>query len=257
MLDTYDNNTYIEKFECHVLPEGSREERWLEHLSQPIHSGLYVGGRIEIFDPFFTTKELGQGTGLGLSTVRGIIKAHDGLITVRSEVGRGSQFQVYLPAAETDQTEREAEQDLPKGQGELILLVDDEAEIREITKKTLETYNYRVLTASDGIEAIAVYAQDRDRIDAVLLDLMMPQMDGLKAMRTLHKINPNIKMIAVSGVTTKERTAAATEIGSQAFLAKPYRTEELLLTLRSVICNSYIPRVPASSLLITIQADLI
>jgi PAS domain S-box-containing protein len=191
-----------------------------------------------IFDPFFTTKELGQGTGLGLSTVMGIIKAHGGFITVRSEVGRGSQFQVYLPAAETEQTEPEAKQDLLGGERELILLVDDEAEIREITKKTLETYNYRVLTASDGIEAIAVYAQDQDRIDAVLLDLMMPQMDGLTAMRTLHKINPNIKMIAVSGVTTKERTAAATEIGSQAFLAKPYRTEELLLTLRSVICNS-------------------
>jgi CheY-like chemotaxis protein len=192
-----------------------------------------------IFDPFFTTKELGKGTGLGLSTVRGIIKAHGGFITVRSEVGRGSQFGVYLPAAEIDQIEREAERNLPRGKGELILLVDDEVEIREITKKTLETYNYRVLTASDGIEAIAVYAQHQERIDAVLLDLIMPEMDGLTAMRTLHKINPNLKIIAVSGVVTEQKAAEATEIGSRAFLAKPYTTEELLLTLRSVISNSH------------------
>lgn len=188
-----------------------------------------------IFEPFFTTKELGHGTGLGLSTAIGIVKAHGGFLTVQSEVGEGSQFQVYLPAAETDQTEPEAERDLPRGKGELILIVDDEAEIREITKKTLETYNYRVLTARDGIEAIAVYVQERERIDGVLLDLMMPEMDGLIAMRTLRKINPNIKLIAVSGVATKEKADAAIEMGSQAFLAKPYTSEQLLLTLRSVI----------------------
>lgn len=107
-----------------------------------------------IFEPFFTTKEVGKGTGLGLSTVRGIIKSHGGFINVHSEIGKGTEFKLFIPAVETMATLLAENVELPNGNRELILVVDDEDEILETTKISLETYNYRVLTASNGIEAI-------------------------------------------------------------------------------------------------------
>ena len=202
--------------------------------------GIPAAIQERIFEPFFTTKEVGQGTGLGLATVTGIIKGHGGFIQVNSEEGRGTQFQVYLPAVETTVTSKTTpvvEQEFPTGQGELILLVDDEAPIREITKKSLEMYNYRVLTASDGIETLALYAQYQEQIGVVVMDLVVPEIDGLTAMRTLKKINPAVKMIAVSGSASQEKTDAAAKIGSQAFLAKPYTVGELLLTLQRLLRN--------------------
>ncbi|WP_088242410.1 CBS domain-containing protein, partial [Calothrix rhizosoleniae] len=155
-----------------------------------------------VFEPFFTTKEVGRGTGLGLATALGIVKSHDGFVNAYSQVGRGTQFKVYLPACETQATVIEKIEELPCGDGELILVVDDEEAIREISKAILETHNYRVLTASDGIEAIALYAQSQNEIDAVLIDMMMPSMGGKTAIRTLKKINPQVKIIAVSGLVS-------------------------------------------------------
>jgi len=134
----------------------------------------------QIFDPFFTTKPQGQGTGLGLSTVQGIVKGHGGFINVYSEVGKGSQFSVYLPLAEATNAESSSARrsEISFGEGELILVVDDEAAIREIAKGTLENFGYRVLTASDGAEALALYAEHKGEIAVVLTDMMMPLMNG-------------------------------------------------------------------------------
>src|SRR5437868_2550108 len=164
--------------------------------------GIPAGVIDKIFEPFFTTKEPGKGTGLGLSTAIGIVKSHGGFITVYSEMGRGTQFKIHLPAVESEQSGQaeEAASLLPNGHGELILVVDDEAAIREIAKSTLETYGYRAFTASDGTEAIAVYAQHRDEIKAVLTDMMMPYMDGPATIRALKKLNPAVKIIASSGL---------------------------------------------------------
>ncbi|RUT05476.1 histidine kinase [Dulcicalothrix desertica PCC 7102] len=187
-----------------------------------------------IFEPFFTTKELGKGTGLGLSTVLGIVKSHGGFINVTSDVNRGSKFQVYLPAQQIPETIEESETELPQGNGELILVVDDEDSIRNVTKTSLETYNYKIITACDGIEAIALYAEHRDKIEIVLTDMIMPAMDGLTTIRTLQKINPAVKIIAVSGLISSDKINSATEIGVKAFLSKPYTAKQLLQTIGAV-----------------------
>ncbi|MCC5606176.1 response regulator [Nostoc sp. CHAB 5834] len=190
-----------------------------------------------IFEPFFTTKELGKGTGLGLSTVLGIIKSHGGFIDVVSVQGKGSQFKVYLPAQEAMETIEEQEEGLPSGQGELILIVDDEAAIRDVTKTSLESHNYKAITASDGIEAIALYAEHRDEISLVLTDMVMPSMDGITTIRTLRKINPDIKIIAVSGLTSQDKVNTAYGMGIKAFLSKPYTASQLLQTISTVKNN--------------------
>lgn len=202
-----------------------------------VDTGTGISPEIQekIFEPFFTTKELGKGTGLGLSTVTGIIKSHGGFVKVDSTVGKGSQFQVYLPAVESTQTQEAENIELPTGHGELILVVDDEAPIREITKTLLETHNYKVLTASNGIEAIAVYAEHHDEINLVLTDMMMPSMDGLTTIHTLQKMNPQIEIIAVSGLASNRQVAETSGTSVKTFLSKPYTANELLRTLDEVI----------------------
>ncbi len=187
-----------------------------------------------IFEPFFTTKDLGKGTGLGLSTVLGIIKGHGGFITVSSTIGEGTQFKVYLPATKSEELPLTQVEEFAIGQGELILVVDDEANIREISQTVLETYQYRVLTAIDGIDAIAHYADHKREIDLVLIDLMMPVMDGATTIRALRKLNPQVKIVAVSGlVPSVQMPALGSEI--QAFLPKPYTAKELLTCIQSVL----------------------
>jgi hypothetical protein len=188
-----------------------------------------------IFEPFFTTKGPGKGTGLGLSTVIGIVKSHNGFITVQSQLGQGTQFQVYLPAIATVATPKPEAMELPTGQGELVLVVDDEASIREITKTSLEVHNYQALTASDGIEAVALYVQHPDEISVVLVDMMMPSMDGLTTIRTLQKINSQVKIIAVSGLLSSNTTPETVGTGVQACLSKPYTAKDLLKTLHQVL----------------------
>ena len=190
-----------------------------------------------IFDPFFTTKEVGKGTGLGLSTALGIVKNHGGFVKVYSEVGKGSQFKVYLPAIEDAVTQPVAELALLTGNNELILIVEDEQSIQQVTQTSLQNCNYRTLIAKDGIEAIALYADRKYEIDLVLIDVMMPLMDGLTVIRTLQKLNPKVKAIVTSGLASNSLRAEITEIGVKAFLPKPYTTQELLDTLHRVLSN--------------------
>jgi len=189
----------------------------------------------QIFDPFFTTKEVGKGTGLGLSTVLGIVKNHGGFVKVHSKVEQGTQFKVYLPAIKQGVTEPVEEFPLSSGHNELILIVDDELSIQQVTKTALENYNYRTLTASDGIEAISVYAEHKHDISLVLMDVMMPSMDGLTAIRTLQKLNPKVKVIAMSGLATNSQLAQLIESDVKAFLPKPYSVKNLMDTLQSVL----------------------
>jgi CheY-like chemotaxis protein len=188
-----------------------------------------------IFEPFFTTKEVGKGTGLGLSTVIGIVKSHGGFVNVLSKLGQGTKFEVYLPALQETPIPTSEDSEMPRGHGELILVVDDEAAIRQITQTSLETYSYKVLTASDGIEALAVYAQHKEDINVVLIDMMMPVMDGPTTIRTLRRMNPQGKIVAVTGLVSDDKLAQARHLGVQTFLYKPYTTKELLKTLDAVL----------------------
>lgn len=193
----------------------------------------------QIFEPFFTTKEVGKGTGLGLSTTVNIIKNHNGFIQVTSKVNEGTQFKLFLPATKSEKTlaEFSAHTEIPVGNGELILLIDDEASLREITKVTLESYNYQVITASNGIEGVELYAYHKNAISIVLTNMMMPIMDGIVTIQVLQKINPEVKIIVVSGLREHEKITQAANLGVNAFLTKPYTAQTLLHTLHK-ICHS-------------------
>jgi len=194
-----------------------------------------VVGRI--FEPFFTTKELGKGTGLGLPSIRAIVKGHDGFINVYSEVGKGTEFKIYIPAAVSPRAERieGGQYDAPRGHGELILIVDDEAPILEVAKKTLEENGYKVLTAADGAEALALYAEHKKKVDAVLIDMIMPYLDGAASIRALRKLDPNVKIIASSGLAANDKLFESADEGVRTFLSKPYSAEKLLRALSEIL----------------------
>jgi PAS domain S-box-containing protein len=191
----------------------------------------------KIFDPFFTTKQLHQGTGLGLSTVMAILKSHGGMVKVRTEPGQGTTFRIYLPANEAAVgAEATAEPpSLPRGRGEQILVVDDEAAILSVTSETLQSFGYRVVTAVDGAEAIAVYAQHRHEIALVLTDMSMPIMDGEMTIAALIRINPAVKIVAASGIASAPVADLDRVSGINHFLKKPYTSATLLTVVRTIL----------------------
>ena len=199
--------------------------------------GMSAEIQSRIFEPFFTTKDMTKGTGLGLSTAMTIVKSHGGFINVYSELHKGSQFTVYLPALDKSggADAGAVPVDLPMGNGELILVVDDEESIREITRGTLETFGYKVLAASDGTEALALYADKKNEIAVVLTDMVMPFMDGPATIRALQRMNPNVRIIAASGLGAGQRGGEGALEGVAVFLNKPYTAEKLLKTLADVL----------------------
>jgi two-component system, cell cycle sensor histidine kinase and response regulator CckA len=192
--------------------------------------GIAPANLERIFEPFFTTKELTKGTGLGLSTVLGIVRGHRGFIVVKSRVGRGTIFTVYLPAiSNTVAAPVVGSADgLPRANGELILVVDDEKLIRTGTRLLLEAYGYRVLIAADGAEGLATYVANRGDVRLVLTDLMMPVMGGVSLLRAIHLMDPNVRMLATSGLTDMEDHAKLETLGVDGIVAKPCDPRELL-----------------------------
>ncbi len=184
-----------------------------------------------VFDPFFTTKGAGNGTGLGLSTVLGIVKSHGGHINMSSHPGEGTSFQIYLPASLDPQAVPDASggaDALPRGNGECMLVVDDEEAIRNAIRSVLESHGYRVIVAMDGVEALAVFARNPGTIQGVLTDLMMPLMDGTALIHALRKLEPRLPIIASTGLGEKARFAELDAMGIGRILTKPYGAAELL-----------------------------
>ncbi|HTE44283.1 MAG TPA: ATP-binding protein, partial [Gemmatimonadaceae bacterium] len=200
--------------------------------------GIPPDVRERMFEPFFTTKEIGQGTGLGLSTSLAIVKSHGGLIHAYSEMGHGTTFKVYLPAHEAETPGNRAVTDqvrLPRGNGEMILIVDDEKAVRTVTGITLERFGYRVMLAANGAEALALFAQHRSEIAAVLTDMAMPVMDGPATIVALKSLDPKVKIIGSSGMTSSDGVARALNAGVDYFVHKPYTAETMLETLEKLL----------------------
>lgn len=190
----------------------------------------------KIFDPFFTTKQQGKGTGLGLATCMGIVKSHNGNMSVYSEPGKGTKFTTYLPAeqGETAHDADELTKLFPEGRGEQILIVDDEEAIRDVAQATLASYGYRAKTAPGGAAAIEIYQSRHAEIDLVIVDMMMPEVDGPMTIKAIRAIRPDAKIIASSGLRKPEHGKGSIE-GSDGFLPKPYTDELLLQNIKSVL----------------------
>jgi signal transduction histidine kinase len=234
MLGLSAANTHLDEMSSHLHPDAIPGDYVVLTVAD---TGTGMSSEVleQIFQPFFTTKDVEKGTGLGLSTVLGIVKDHAGFVQVESEVDKGTTFKVYLPAIITQTPYPTAIAEPPQGHGERILVVDDEVMIREATRALLELHGYEVCIASSGLEAIAVYQQHQHDFQVVLLDLMMPMMNGLQVIPALKALNPHVKIVAMSASGLNDSSNSLPEIGSQAFLVKPYTTDDLLNTLRDVL----------------------
>lgn len=208
---------------------------------QDTGTGIPASIRDRIFDPFFTTKEVGKGTGLGLPTVQAVVKSHGGFINVYSEDGRGTEFKIFLPTQKQTHDEESPSTPAPplaRSSGEWVLVVDDEPAIRLITQQTLESYGYHVLTAEGGSEAISIYEKHHAYLSVVITDMMMPGMDGIEIIKALRTINPDVNVIAASGLADPDTVAKAIDAGVRHFLQKPYTMDALLKALNEICADS-------------------
>ncbi len=196
-------------------------------------TGIASHIRDRIFEPFFTTKEIGKGTGLGLSTVLGIVRGHGGFVRLHSRLGQGSTFELFFPASREDApTPRVCpERPSPRGRGELVLVVDDEAAVRDSLRKTLEVHGYQARTAAHGAEALALFAQVRGEIRAVLTDMMMPVMNGSQLVHALRALEPHVPIVGMTGLAGGGSDQVLETLDLSATLMKPFSGDELLEAL--------------------------
>jgi len=218
---------------CTGLPEGDYVLLTISDTGTGMESSTIE----HIFEPFFTTKKVGEGTGLGLSMVYGIVKSHGGHISCKSAPGKGTSFMIYLPVIKKSMDlDRVVEvEPIQRGANENILFVDDDETTREAVGELLKQSGYSVFTASGCEEAIKIYSENMEKIDLVISDLIMPGMGGKKMVETILAINPLAKIIIASGYNVQESAVCAREWGAKDFLSKPYEINRMLKTLKNVL----------------------
>jgi two-component system cell cycle sensor histidine kinase/response regulator CckA len=194
----------------------------------------------KIFEPFFTTKEPDKGTGLGLSTVANIVRHHHGFVQVHSEIGKGTEFRIYLPATESTQVAESTTREivLPAGHGEMILVMDDEEAVRTLAKTTLENYGYRVVTALNGLQGIARFEEHKDEIKVLVTDTDMPFMNGFSAIDSIQRLKPDISIIIASGAKRGPNDLQRIDTTHLTTLNKPYTIEQLLNAVAKAISST-------------------
>ena len=221
--------------QAYVKPFSAKPGRYVNISVADSGVGMDKATRERIFEPFFTTKEMGRGTGLGLASTYGIIKNHDGFIHVYSEKGHGTTFNIYFPPSEEDVIEeKKSTVDLLRGV-ETILFVDDEDMIIEVAEQLLNTLGYKVLVARSGKEATEVYRENKETIDIVLLDMIMPDMGGSDSYDRMKEINPEIKVLLSSGYSIDGQATEIMERGCDGFIQKPFKMNELSKKLREIL----------------------
>ena len=194
-----------------------------------------------IFDPFFTTKADGEGTGLGLAMVHGIVSQHGGYIRCHSEPGLGTSFKIYFPASETERLlDMAVTREMPTFGTETILLVDDDNRIRDVAQNMIEMGGYKVLVASSGEEALETHAAHRGEVSLVILDLIMPGMGGKRCLEELLRIDPALKVLFASGYSSNGLTVDETGTGARGFLRKPYDAKDILTAIRKVLDHGHL-----------------
>jgi PAS domain S-box-containing protein len=235
-------NVRFDQADVRTYPE-ARTGQFVEFAVTDTGTGIAPELLDKVFEPFFTTKQAGSGTGLGLASVAGIVKGHDGFVRIESTVGVGTTVRVYLPAIAASVTETgAAPAKAAGGRGELILLVDDEAPILRATKDMLEANGYTVLVASDGAAALAQYAQHSAHIRAIVTDVMMPKVGGATMVRELVARGARVPIIVTSGVPLRPETADAALLAEYPFLQKPYTAAQLLEVIGAALAASVEPR---------------
>lgn len=220
------------------LPLDGRPGNYLRVAIQDDGEGIPASLQEKIFEPFFTTKELGQGTGLGLSTSLAIVKNHGGFILLQSQADTGTQFQVFLPVVPKESqlpTQAPPTVSVPPGRGEVVLVVDDETAIRSVLTRILERSGYRPLQACNGREALDLYQQHRAEVACVVTDMAMPGMDGPQLIQQLKALSPHLPVVGASGLATGEVMSAVSAAGVEYFLPKPYTAELVVKTVAQAL----------------------
>jgi CheY-like chemotaxis protein len=230
-------NTFLDESYCKTHMGATPGSYAMLQVSDTGH-GMDSATLARIFEPFFSSKGIGKGTGLGLSMVYGIVSSHGGYISCESQPGEGTTFEIYLPTIDEAETKDEAQTDpvkaMKKG-SETILLVDDEDYIRDLGNQILSKFGYSILMAENGQVALDMYRSLWKSIDLVLLDLIMPGISGTECLKELRTINPDVKVVVISGYSPDGSTDELFQLGARGFISKPYQMTQMLQVTREVL----------------------